>query len=53
MRQRSMGRTDHGVGEWTWTPEGVSQPYDINADHASTSRSHWARWFDALMGQWI
>ena len=32
-------------------PEG--QPHGINADHTSTSRNHWAHWFDAAIGQWI
>ena len=31
----------------------VEEPHGINADHASTSRNHWAHWFDAAIGQWI
>lgn len=27
------------------------QPYGIDADHASTSRSHWSHWLAAAMGQ--
>ena len=36
---------------WDGTVLAQSQRDDAYADHASTSRSHWAHWLDACRGQ--